>query len=168
MPLVSFDSLPADARCWVFGARAPLDDVDEGKLLVAVDTYLKQWTAHGEALTCAREFRDEFFLVVGVDERASNASGCSIDGLFKVLQEIEKGIGTTMVGGGLAHFRGPAGVVVCCAQAQFGLMAREGEVDGDTIVFDTTLSTAGEYRGRFTQPARATWHAQLLATQARR
>ena len=168
MPLVPFPSLPDDARCWVFGALGPLDDVDQGRLLVAVDAYLTKWTAHGTPLTCGREFREEFFLAVGVDERASNASGCSIDGLFTVLQGIEKGIGTTMVGGGLVHFRDRGRLVHSCTRLQFEVMAREGEVDGETIVFDTTLTTVGAYRARFSQPARATWHAQLLAPQARK
>ena len=94
MPLVPFASLPDDARVWVFAAMAPLDEVDEPRLLAAVDGYLLTWKAHGAALTCAREFREEYFLAVGVDESASGASGCSVDGLFRVLKGIEDGIGT--------------------------------------------------------------------------
>mgnify|MGYP003344547503 CR=1 FL=1 len=37
MPFVSFDKLPNDARIWVFGADAPVDEVDAGRLLAAVD-----------------------------------------------------------------------------------------------------------------------------------
>ena len=36
MPQVAFDTLPDDARLWIFGARAPLDDVDAPRLLGAV------------------------------------------------------------------------------------------------------------------------------------
>ncbi|MFZ9778940.1 MAG: AMP-binding protein, partial [Ilumatobacteraceae bacterium] len=84
----------------VYGG-APLDDVDTPRLLAAVDAVLLTWAAHGTPLTSARDFRDEHFLVVGVDERAAGASGCSIDGLFRVLQGIVEGIGTSMVGGGM-------------------------------------------------------------------
>ena len=45
MPLVSFDKLPDDAKIWVFGADAPVDDVDSGRLLAAVDGFLMQWKA---------------------------------------------------------------------------------------------------------------------------
>src|ERR1700719_4227935 len=68
MPITSFASLPADARVWIFGAAAPVDDTDAVKLLAAVDAYLLQWQAHGHPLTAAREWRDERFLVVGVDQ----------------------------------------------------------------------------------------------------
>jgi hypothetical protein len=167
VPIVPFESLPDDARCWVFGARAPLDEVDAPRLLGAVDGYLRTWKAHGAALTSAREFRDEHFLVVAVDERASDASGCSIDGLFRVLQEIEKGIGTSMVGGGLVHFR-QGEFVLACTRAQFEAMAAAGEVSGETPVFDTTVMTVGAYRAAFERPARESWHSALLGAQTRR
>lgn len=162
MPLVPFAQLPDDARLWIFGARAPIDDVDAPRLLGAVDRFLKEWKAHGTPLTCAREFRDEHFLVIGVDERASDASGCSIDGLFRLLQEAEGGIGTTMVGGGLVHFRDPSGMVHCVTRTDFQVMAQDGDVTGDTTVFDTTLTDAGAYRAQFERPARDSWHAALL------
>lgn len=162
MPLVPFDSLPDDARLWVFGARAPLDDVDAPRLLGAVDGFLKTWKAHGEPLTCARDFRDEHFLLVAVDERASGASGCSIDGLFRLLKQAEEGVGTSLVGGGLVYFRSIAGLAVSCSRREFEHMSAMGDVDGETPVFDTTVTTMGEFRARFERPARASWHAELL------
>jgi hypothetical protein len=141
--------------------------VDAPRLLGAVDGYLRTWKAHGAPLTCGREFRDEHFLVVAVDERASGASGCSVDGLFRVLQGIEKGIGTTMVGGGLVHFR-QGGFVLACTRAEFEAMAAQGAVDGGTIVFDTTVTSLRAYRSGFERPARDSWHAALLGPQTRR
>ena len=168
MPLVPFDQLPEDARLWVFAARAPLDEVDAPRLLAAVDGYLLTWKAHGAALTCARDFRDEYFLAVGVDERATDASGCSIDGLFRVLQAMEDGIGTSMVGGGMVYFRGAGDLVLFCTRAEFEAMARRGDVDGETLVFDTTVTSVRDYRARFERRARESWHAQLLPAQARK
>lgn len=162
MPLVPFERLPDDARCWVFAARAPLDEVDEPRLLAAVDGFLLTWKAHGAPLTSARLFRDEHFLVVGVDERASDASGCSIDGLFRVLEKIEDGIGTSMIAGGQVYFRAPGGIVTNATRPQFEAMATMQEIDGDTPVFDTTVTTVGEFRARFERKARESWHAQLM------
>lgn len=167
MPQVPFESMPDDARLWVFGARAPLDEVDTPRLLRAVDLHLMTWTAHGAPLTCSREFLEDFFLVVAVDERASDASGCSIDGLFKVLQKIEDGIGTSMVGGGLIFFRDAGGFIHCVTRAEFGSMASLGDVGLDTKVFDLTITTAGDFRARFETTARKSWHVDLLPDQAR-
>ena len=45
MPLVSFESLPDDARVWVFGASTSLDQRAEQLLSHDVDAYLGQWRA---------------------------------------------------------------------------------------------------------------------------
>jgi hypothetical protein len=162
MPLVPFDQMPDDARLWVFGSQTPLDDVDAPRLLAAVDSYLAGWKAHGTPLVCARDFREDQFLAIAVDERASDASGCSIDGLFRVLQEIETGIGTSMVGGGLVFFRDHAGFVHGCTRAEFTHMGAMGEVNEATPVFDMTLTTVGEYRSGFEKPAAQGWQAKLI------
>ncbi|SRR5581483_4788906 len=162
MPLVPFETLPDDARVWVFGAAAPVDEVDARKLLAAVDGFLIQWKAHGHPLTCAREWRDDRFLVIGVDQRTEGASGCSIDGLFRMLQGLERAIGTTMVGGGRVYFRDTQGLVHAVTRAEFEAMARRAELGVDTPVFDTTVTTVGQVRTAFELPAKKSWHATLL------
>jgi hypothetical protein len=163
MPLVEFAKLPDDARVWIFGAAAPVDDVDEKKLLAATDAYLLQWKAHGHPLTCAREWREERFLVIGVDQRTEGASGCSIDGLFRTLQGLERAIGTSLVGGGLVYFRDAQGSVHAISRAEFEKLAAAGAVAAGTPVYDTTVTMAGDYRARFERTAGESWHATLLA-----
>jgi hypothetical protein len=162
MPLATFDKLPDDARVWVFGAAAPVDEIDAAKLLAAVDTYLLQWKAHGHPLTAARDWRDERFLVIAVDQRTEGASGCSIDGLFRMLQDLEAAVGSSLVTGGLVFFRGPGDLVCALSREDFEALARRGGADGNTVVFDTTITAAGDYRARFEVPASASWHSALL------
>ncbi|HVZ49822.1 MAG TPA: hypothetical protein VG916_13635 [Gemmatimonadaceae bacterium] len=165
MPLVDFDALPGDARVWIFGAAAPVDDVDARTLLAAVDGFLAQWKAHGHPLTCAREWRDDRFLAIGVDQRTEGASGCSIDGMFRTLKKLEPAIGTTLLGGGSVYFRDPIGMVHAVTRPEFEAMGARGEVRAETPVFDTTVITAGDYRTRFERPASASWHATLLGSR---
>jgi hypothetical protein len=166
MPLVDFTTLPDDARVWVFGATAPLDEIDAAKLLAAVDAFLFQWKAHGHPLTCAREWREERFLAVGVDQRTEGASGCSIDGLFRTLQSLEKAVGASLVGGGNVFFRDALGLVHGIPRADFELLSKQGEVGAATPVFDTTVTALGDYRARFERPAGESWHAALLSPRA--
>jgi len=163
MPLVPFSQLPDDARLWVFGADAPIDDIDAPRLLAAVDGFLIAWNAHGHPLTCAREWRDEHFLVIGVDQRTEGASGCSIDGLFRTLQAIEQGIGASLVGGGRVFFRDTLGLLHTLSRGDFEVLARQGGVGPDTPVYDTTVTTMADYRARFESTAGAGWHKALLA-----
>ncbi|MDF1503506.1 hypothetical protein [Roseisolibacter sp. H3M3-2] len=158
MPRVPFDQLPDDARLWVFAAADPLDGDAAARLLAAVDGFLDRWAAHGVPLTCARDWRDDRFLAVAVDQSREGASGCSIDGLFRTLQGLAPALGTTLLGGGRVYWRDADGGVRCAERAEFGRA-----VTGEPTVFDTTVATAGDWRARFERPLRESWHARLVA-----
>lgn len=163
MPLVPFSELPDDARVWVFGAAAPMDGDDAKKLLVAVDGFLPQWKAHGHPLTCAREWRDDRFLVIGVDQRTEGASGCSVDDLFRLLQSLEAAVGTSLLGGGRVFFRDSLGLMHGVSRAEFAALARSGNVTSATRVFDTTVTSMAGYRTAFEGAAGERWHRTLLS-----
>jgi hypothetical protein len=162
MPRVEFNTMPDAARVWVFGAAAPVTGAARDALLQSVDAYLSHWKAHGAPLYCARDWRDDRFLAIAVDEAATGASGCSIDGMFRVLADAESRVGTSLVGGGTVFWRNAAGEVQSAARSAFVAAAKAGTVSADTLVFDTTVTTVGEWRARFERPAAASWHAKLV------
>jgi hypothetical protein len=167
MPRVPFAELPAEARVWIFASDRPLDEREESALLADVDAFLDSWKAHGAALRSAREWKEGQFLVIGVDPTEEQASGCSIDGLFRALQQLEQRLGTSLVAGGRVFYRDQAGRPRRAGRHEIGGIARSGELTGDTQVFDTSLTSAADYRSRFEQPARHTWVNALLGpTQA--
>ena len=156
-------TFPATARVWVFGATAPLTGSARETLLRVVDDYLVGWRAHGVPLVCARDWRDDRFLAIAVDEAATGASGCSIDGLFRVLADIEQQLGATFTDAGMVFWRDADGTVVADSRAAFRTHAQTGAVTMTTPVFDTTIGTVGAWREQFEQPAQRSWHARLLA-----
>jgi hypothetical protein len=163
MPAVPFDALPDDARLWVFASPAPLDATQRARLLDEVDRFLETWAAHGAPLRAARDWRDERFLAVGVDQSTAGASGCSIDGLFRRLQALEPELGTSLLrGGAQIYWRDGAGAVQSVPRAEMRSVTTAGALHGETPVFDTSLTSAGEWRRRFERPARESWHAALL------
>lgn len=162
MPLVAFSSLPDDARVWVFGSSEELSPVSEAMLLSDVDEYLGDWRAHGSPLTVGRDWRDARFLAIGVDQRDENASGCSLDALFRVLQKLEPRLGSSLLGNARMYFRTRDGSVQVTDRAGFAAMAQSGLVGSDSHVFDLSVPTAGEWRRRFETAAGNAWHHALL------
>ena len=162
MPVVHFDALPESARVWVFGAAAPVTGAAAQSLLATVDGHLATWRAHGAPLVCARAWRDDRFLAIGVDEAASNASGCSIDALFHALRALEAPLGTSMVGTGAVFWRDAQGAVAVADRPAFRAAGAAGTIHADTHVFDLTVVTVGAWRREFEKPAGASWHARLL------
>jgi hypothetical protein len=163
MPATSFSSLPAEARVWVFASGRPLSAPEAGTLLAGIDAYLAEWQAHGAPLRCAREWRDNRFLAIGVDPTAEQASGCSIDGMFRRVRELEQTIGARLVGGGRIFYRDPGGAIQVTTNTEFSALAVGGRVSSETPVFDTTVTTARDWRDRFTRRAGEGWTADLLA-----
>lgn len=163
MPIVEFATLPDSARVWVYGADRGLGTDGEEKLLSAVDSFLSQWTAHGAPLQSARDFRDGRFLTIAVDQGQENASGCSIDGLFRNLKSLETTLGAKLVPSGLVYFRGKDGNARAVTREEFTSLAGSGEIDGETEVFDLSVTTVGEWRGRFKSRAADSWHLALMS-----
>ena len=162
MPIVDFESLPDDARVWVFGSDRALDATSASRLLGLVDSYLARWAAHGEPLTSARSWRDDRFLTIAVDQRTAGASGCSIDALFRQLQSLERELGVSIVGGGRVFYRDVAGVIHSTDREQFATLAGRGEIGPRTPVFDPTVQTLGDWRRAFERPVAESWHAGLI------
>ena len=165
MPLVDFKQLPDDARVWVFGSDRPLSDDQRARLLTIVDAYLAQWKAHGAPLTVAREWTENQFLTIGVDQHTEGASGCSIDALYRTLQELERELNVSLVGGGRVFYRTRNGEVNAVDREEFFGLAERGAITRRTQVFDTTVTTLGDWRSRFEGPAAQSWHGQLLPAE---
>ena len=131
-------------------------------LLAVVDEYLSGWRAHGSPLTVGRDLRDRRFLAIAVDQRDENASGCSLDALFRVLSGLEKRLGTALLGNSRVYFRAPDESIGVSDRVAFMAQARAGSVGPDTPVFDLSIQTAGEWRDRFETSAGRSWHNALL------
>jgi hypothetical protein len=163
MPLIAFASLPDSARVWVFGSDRELSADSQAALLSAVDEYLSDWRAHGSPLTAGRDWRDSRFLAIAVDQSDENASGCSLDALFRVLHAQEARLGFSLLGNARVYYRDPEnGSVRVTDRAGFAELARNGSIGSDSSVFDLSVQTVAEWRDRFETPAAQAWHQALL------
>ena len=161
MSLVQFSELPDNARIWIFGSDTPLTGAVADSVLAEVDSYLDQWKAHGFPLRAAREWRHNRFLVIGIDPTVEQASGCSIDGLFRALQQLQKTIGAQLVGGGRVFYRDESGATQSVARDEFASLASAGKIRPTTPVFDTSLTDLSTWKARFERPLSESWAAAL-------
>lgn len=167
MLLTPFNEFPDSARVWVYGVDHAVNDGSRITLLQEVDNYLTDWTAHDVPLSAARNWTDDRFLTIAVDQNRAGASGCSIDGLFRMLKALQAKLGAAVVTSGLIFFRDKDGKVRSVTRDEFSELGTAGEVGGDTIVFDPSVTTLGEWRSRFESRAADSWHASLLPARAR-
>ena len=166
MPAVTFEKLPDDARVWVFASDRQLQGKEAEQLLAEVDRFLAQWKAHGAPLRCARDWRDDRFLAIGVDPTVEQASGCSIDGLFRGLQSLERALNTRLVAGGRVFYRDAKGDTQFAPRKDLSSLVASGALTKRSPVFDTSITTAAAWRSRFEIPASDSWVGELIGANA--
>jgi hypothetical protein len=166
MPVVPFENLPDASRVWIFGSDRPLDEEGTTALLKGVDEHLTNWKAHGEPLTVGSQFRDNRFLVIAVDQSTAGATGCSIDGLFRVLQGLEPQIGASLVGGGKVFYRDNHAAVQSTTRDQIPGLVQSGAITKNTVVFDTSLTDLGAFRSGFEKRAKESWIKGMMGAAA--
>jgi hypothetical protein len=159
MPRTTFDTLPAEARLWIFAAERELAPRERDYLLTTVDEFLDRWQAHGHPLTSARDLRHNRFLLIAVDEASADASGCSIDALVRDIKRVEGALGLALVDHAPVLFR-DGEAIARVPRDQFSDLVRAGAVTPQTVVFNNALTRVGDVRdGRWEVPAAQSWHA---------
>lgn len=154
-------NLPDDSRIWIFGISPALDEARGAQLLARVDQFLSAWAAHGQPITSGRELLHGSFLVIAVD-RDSETSGCSIDRMFGLLQQLERDLGVHILDPNRIFYRGADGNVHARSRADFAENA-----DQHTVVFDVLAERLGEVTsGRWERAANDSWHRALLTRSA--
>lgn len=161
----TFDALPANARVWVLASNRPLQGEDKDAVIHAVEKGYKTWRMKAPAARGCHAVRDEYFLVIGADESAEMLSGCSIDALMSWVLRLEQETGLKLVDRMAVYYRDTGGDVQLTNRLGFKKLLKDGAVNGDTQVFDTTISRIESLReNRFEIPLRESWLAQLFPT----
>lgn len=166
MSLVAFSQLPDDARLWIFPADRALRAEEQSALGRAVEESLAGWSAHGSPITWAYELIHDQVLLIGVDERKTGLSGCSIDSATRRIRELERALSVSLLDSGRVFFR-EGDAIAWRTRPEFRRLAESGAVTLSTAVFDTVIPTVGDYRsGRWEVPARDAWHARAFPLRA--
>tara|TARA_B100001123_G_scaffold449080_1_gene612886 strand:- start:34052 stop:34558 length:507 start_codon:yes stop_codon:yes gene_type:complete len=162
MPRVEFESLPADARVWIFAAERQLMVAEQNRLLVEVDSFIAQWGAHDAPLIAGRDLRYEQFLFVAVDQKAVGPSGCSIDALVRQIKLLEQDLDIEFVNHAPIMFR-QGDEIYRVSRTTFSDLIESENVSLETVVFDNTVTRLGDVRdGKWELRARESWHGDAF------
>lgn len=157
-----FPELPEHARLYVFGASRPVTPSDRPVLARELDAFVGAWKAHGEPVSGAWSLAHERFILVAVDESQTALSGCSIDSLTRTVRTLEAELDLSLLDGNAVFYRTPDGIHRVTRDS-FRALAEAGQVNGETTVFDNTLTALRSLRaGAWEVPAGTAWHARAF------
>ncbi len=164
MSVVAFEQLANASRLWIYPCSRELNTTEIAFVSKQITEFLESWTAHKRELETGWQLVHQQFIMVGVDERRMAASGCSVDSLVRFLKQLETELACPIVGTASAVFyRSSDGCVRAVDRAAFKKSVQAGEVTAETIVFDNTILTVGDFRGsNWEIPFADSWHRQAF------
>ena len=159
-------TLDNSARVWVHVASRRMT-LDEAHAVQShLDKFVAGWQAHGASLTAQALVVHGWMVVLAVDERPQQATGCSIDASVLALKEISC-LHPSMVDldvfdrMAVLHRTSSEALWRRTPLSTFWAQRKAGLLDDYEQVFDTTVSTLGELKTRGVVPMGTSWHAEM-------
>ena len=159
---LSFDELEDNSRIWIFQSTQYLEFEKVERISARLMNFLDQWQAHGRDLRASFNILYDRFIVVCLDEKSYQATGCSIDKLVHQFQSLEQELRISLMERTQIAFRDENGLIDTMHMMNFRAMLENGEFDESTIVFNNLIETKNELSKNWEVPVAQSWHKQWL------
>ena len=157
---VPFDSLEDSARIWIYQAARKLTESEKNTISETLSAFTNQWVAHGNPLKTSFKIFHDQFIVLAADENFEQASGCSIDGAVRAIQEINNQYGLSLFDRTKVTFLKDEIMVIDSTDLLKSL--EKGIWKQDTLTFNNVLVTKGDLIKNWVVPANQTWLKRYL------
>ena len=128
-----FNNLSNDSRLWLYGSETILTEDQKRVINQKLTFFLEKWESHQQSLTCSFKILENHFLIIALDESKSGAGGCSIDGLQRLIQELENKLDIVLLNR-LNVFCRVDNHIKCYSTSKL-----KEYVDKDTLFYDLTI-----------------------------
>lgn len=159
--LVDFNSLPENARIWVYQSDRILNDSEMGEISQYLSTQISGWESHGSPLQASFEFFYHKFLVIGVNTVFQDPSGCSIDTSTRWLKEIQQSFGIDFFDRSIAYFEDDTLNFFPILEAKKQVLS--GKVNANTTVLNHQIGSLSELKNNWKLKARDSFMKKYFA-----
>lgn len=159
--LVPFKNLPETARIWIYQSNRSFTEQEVQETGQKLSAFLEHWTAHGAELEAAYEIRYRRFIIIGLNQQVSAASGCSIDTSVHCIQQLEKDYEVDLLDKMNVSFRQNDAIVYQTLK-EFRKSVKQKAVTKDTVVFNNLAANKEEYQTSWEVPAAESWHGRFF------
>lgn len=159
---VPFESLPPDARIWIFQTDRPLTAEEKNLAEDRLLEFTNEWAVHGNPFNTSYTIQHHHFIILAADESSQNASGCSIDSSVRVLKELEQLLKINLFDRNLIAFWTDAKVTLI-PLAELKQKFQSGILNEQSLAFNNLISTRGDLERTWLLPAGETWLKRYLS-----
>ena len=159
--LVEFNSLPEDSRVWIYQANRSFAEDEIAEISSKLDVFIQNWTAHGSDLQSGYLIKYKRFIIIGLNQRLNNATGCSIDASVHFIQQLEKEYNVDLMDKMNVSYK-QGEYIAYKPLTDFRKMAKDKAVSKNTIVFNNLVTNVAEFNENWEVPASESWHSRFL------
>lgn len=155
------EQMPETSRLWVYQANRNLSEQEVGSIATILTEFTADWNTHGMELRGAYDVVYNRFVVIVIDDNFERASGCSIDKSVRLIKQLEQQFNISFFDR----------MQVCYLEAneikdfkahQVKDKLAKGEITVDTLVFNNTVSSKGEWISGWKQKLSDSWVAKFV------
>ena len=161
--MVTFAQMPAHSRVWIYQSDREIKDIEIDEIRRKAAMFLMEWSSHGNLMLATIDVVHNRFIVVCADEEEARASGCGIDKSVRFLQQLEKDYVLNLFDRMLVAYRDTDSRIKTVKLQVFEQLMENGELNGETIVFNNLVGTKEEMLAKWEVPVKQSWHARMLA-----
>ena len=147
-----------DSRVWIYQSSRRFKEEQQKEIDEQLQQFYLQWHSHGTPVKGWAKLLYEQFIVVLADEAATGVSGCSTDSMVRVIKSIERQYDTNLFDRlTLTFLVKGAAQMLPLSQVQYAV--DKGYIDGDTQLFNNTITTKAELTKHWLIPLKESWLA---------
>ncbi len=159
------EKLEDNASVWIFQSDRKLNDTEINTIRQQLDIFIPEWSAHGTNLKSEYEIIDDLFIVVGVDENYSEASGCSKDALTRKIKSVGESIEVDFFNRLNTAYIDDEGVLRLANIVEFKQLVQQDNIRRNTTVFNNLVETKAELKSKWKVELKDSWHNNLVIVQ---
>ncbi len=158
-------ALPDTAKVWVYQSHRPFTADENTHIESVLSEFMQAWKSHGDALHADFAVLYDYFIVLGVDESVSGASGCSIDSSVKVIKELGATLGIDLLDKSQIAYQtaNDANEIHTIDFRKVKEAVTSSIIKKDTLVYNNQVTSLGELKQSWLLKAEQTWMAKYFS-----
>lgn len=144
------------SRTWIYQSNRPFSEEEEIEINEQLRNFYLQWQSHGAEVKGWAKLVFGQFIVVMADEEFSGISGCSTDGMVRVIKSLERQYQVDLFDRLTITFlvdEKPQPLPM--QQVKYAL--EKGYIETDTLLFNNTVDTKEKLESEWLVPLNKSW-----------
>jgi hypothetical protein len=161
---VNYDLMPNDSRVWIYQSNREFNSDELVILRTKIQDFIAVWKRHGADLKASFVIKYNQFIVLLVDEKYNDVSGCSIDASVNLIKQLENHFEIDLTNKLNISFKDNVNVNIV-SLSDFQNYVKQEKITSNTVVFNNMVTTKEEFENNWEVTAAKSWHKRFLITE---